>query len=51
MTMEQLRTPATSSVQFSPQLVDIENSIFEIQREFTEIITTDKTLEYRRNLT
>ncbi|XP_043642335.1 TBC1 domain family member 31 [Drosophila teissieri] len=51
MTMEQLRTPATSSVQFSPHLVDIENSIFEIQREFTEIITTDTTtLEYRRNL-
>ncbi|XP_016929340.2 TBC1 domain family member 31 [Drosophila suzukii] len=43
MTMEQLRTPATSSAQFNPQLFDIENSILEIQREFTEIITTETT--------
>jgi len=43
MTMEQLRTPATSSAQFNPQLLDIENSILEIQREFTEIITTETT--------
>ncbi|XP_017070305.1 TBC1 domain family member 31 [Drosophila eugracilis] len=43
MTMEQLRSPATSSVQCNPQLVDIENSILEIQREFTEIITTETT--------
>jgi len=43
MTMEQLRTPATSSAQFNPQLLDIENSILEIQREFTEIITTERS--------
>ncbi|XP_017045234.1 TBC1 domain family member 31 [Drosophila ficusphila] len=42
MTMEHLQTPATS-VQFQPHLVDIENSILEIQREFTEIITTETT--------
>ncbi|XP_017124620.1 TBC1 domain family member 31 [Drosophila elegans] len=43
MTMEHLRTPASASAQYNPQLGDIENSILEIQREFTEIITTETT--------
>ncbi|KAH8401834.1 hypothetical protein KR009_008175 [Drosophila setifemur] len=42
MTQDKLRKPSSSSVQFKPQLLDIESSILDIQREFQEIITTDR---------
>ncbi|KAH8376067.1 hypothetical protein KR200_001655 [Drosophila serrata] len=45
MTMEQLRTPTTSSAApHYPQLADIESSILDIQREFTDIVSSEATL-------
>ncbi|KAH8308757.1 hypothetical protein KR059_001324 [Drosophila kikkawai] len=44
MTMEQLRSPKTSSGPFRSPLADIESSILDIQREFTDIVSSETTL-------
>ncbi|KAH8233638.1 hypothetical protein KR026_010752, partial [Drosophila bipectinata] len=43
MTREQLRAPSTSAAPSNSQMLDIEKSILEIQREFMEIITIDSS--------
>ncbi|KAH8252720.1 hypothetical protein KR032_001483 [Drosophila birchii] len=44
MTLEQLRTPTTAAGPYYPQLADIESSILDIQREFSEIVSSETTL-------
>ncbi|KAH8283581.1 hypothetical protein KR018_008109 [Drosophila ironensis] len=51
MTMDQLRTPTASSDSGNPKMLEIEKSILEIQREFTEIVTIKSKSTGRRNTT
>ncbi|KAH8290683.1 hypothetical protein KR054_004866, partial [Drosophila jambulina] len=43
MTKEQLSTPTANAGRVYPQLADIESSILDIQREFTDIVSSETT--------